>query len=52
MTIADDLQTLQQLHQSGALNDDEFALAKAKLLNGSCDVQSAWRRDNRRRRRP
>jgi uncharacterized protein len=42
MTIADDLQRLQQLHQSGALNDDEFALAKAKLLNGSCDVQPAW----------
>jgi uncharacterized Tic20 family protein len=42
MTIADDLQRLQQLHQSGALNNDEFALAKAKLLNGSCDVQPAW----------
>jgi len=34
MNIADELQKLQQLHQSGAINDDEFALAKAKLLNG------------------
>jgi uncharacterized Tic20 family protein len=42
MTITDDLQRLQQLHQSGALNDDEFALAKAKILNGTCDVETAW----------
>jgi len=42
MTIADDLQTLQQLRESGALNDDEFAIAKAKLLNGRSDVQPAW----------
>jgi hypothetical protein len=27
-----ELQSLAQLHQSGALTDDEFAAAKAKLL--------------------
>lgn len=32
MTIADELQKLQQLHQSGALNDAEFAAAKAEVL--------------------
>ncbi|QDQ98926.1 hypothetical protein FO059_01455 [Tomitella fengzijianii] len=26
------MQQLQQLHESGALTDDEFAAAKAKLL--------------------
>jgi uncharacterized Tic20 family protein len=33
MNSADELQKLQQLHQSGALSDEEFATAKAKLLN-------------------
>jgi uncharacterized protein len=42
MTIADDLQKLHQLRESGALNDDEFALAKANVLNGSSDVEPAW----------
>ena len=42
MTITDDLQRLQQLHQSGALNDDEFDLAKAKLLNEPLAVHPAW----------
>jgi uncharacterized Tic20 family protein len=32
MSIADELQKLQQLHQSGAISDDEFAKAKATLL--------------------
>jgi len=39
MNIADELQKLQQLHQSGAISDNEFALAKAKLLNGSTVAQ-------------
>jgi uncharacterized Tic20 family protein len=39
MNVADELHKLQQLHQSGALNDDEFALAKARLLNGPPEVQ-------------
>jgi uncharacterized Tic20 family protein len=34
MNVADELQKLQQLHQSGAINDEEFTLAKAKLLSG------------------
>jgi uncharacterized protein len=38
-TLSDELQKLQQLHQSGAINDDEFALAKAKLLSGSTAAQ-------------
>ncbi|MGZ4780849.1 MAG: SHOCT domain-containing protein [Oryzihumus sp.] len=28
------LQQLEQLHQQGAVNDEEFAAAKAKLLGG------------------
>ena len=41
MSLADELLKLDQLRQSGALNDDEFALAKAKVLNGSPDGQPA-----------
>ncbi|MBC3860789.1 PspC domain-containing protein [Undibacterium jejuense] len=32
MNIADEIQRLHELHQSGALSDAEFAQAKAKLL--------------------
>ena len=32
MTIADEIKRLHELHQSGALTDAEFALAKSKLL--------------------
>jgi len=39
MTVADELQKLQQLHQSGAIDDNEFALAKAKVLSASSQVQ-------------
>jgi hypothetical protein len=35
MNIADELQKLQQLHASGALNDEEFAKAKQAVLNGT-----------------
>jgi uncharacterized protein len=34
MNVTEELEKLQQLHQSGAINDEEFAQAKAKLLNG------------------
>jgi hypothetical protein len=34
MTLADELQKLEQLHRSGALSDEEFAKAKAALLHG------------------
>jgi hypothetical protein len=30
----DELQQLAQLHASGALTDEEFAAAKAKILGG------------------
>ena len=32
MNVADELQKLQQLHDSGGISDEEFAQAKAKLL--------------------
>jgi uncharacterized protein len=32
MSLGDELQKLRQLHQSGALSDEEFAQAKARLL--------------------
>jgi uncharacterized Tic20 family protein len=50
MSIADELEKLHRLRQSGALDDFEFAQAKTKLLNGSPDsppdepaaFESAW----------
>ena len=33
MSLADELAKLEQLHASGALSDDEFARAKARLLD-------------------
>ncbi|MEX2140885.1 MAG: DUF4870 domain-containing protein [Pirellulales bacterium] len=33
MNLTDELQKLQQLHQSGALSDEEFAQAKAALFD-------------------
>jgi phage shock protein C len=32
MSVADELRKLDELRASGAINDDEFTLAKAKLL--------------------
>jgi phage shock protein PspC (stress-responsive transcriptional regulator) len=40
MSIADDLERLQQLHQSGALSDAEFARAKEKLLASGVHPES------------
>jgi uncharacterized Tic20 family protein len=37
MNLAEELQKLQELHQSGAINNEEFARAKAKLLNAQPD---------------
>jgi hypothetical protein len=34
MGVADELERLQQLHNSGALTDEEFAQAKAAILAG------------------
>jgi len=35
MSVADELQKLEQLRQSGAIDDAEFAAAKARILSGS-----------------
>lgn len=40
MSIADELQKLQQLHQAGALNDAEFAAAKAEVLGRQAAEQT------------
>ena len=40
MNIADEIQRLHDLHQSGALTDAEFAQAKAKIL-GSATLKDA-----------
>lgn len=40
MSVADELQKLQQLRDSGAIDDDEFAAAKARVLNPSAGNQS------------
>jgi phage shock protein C len=34
MTIADELQKLEALRANGSLNDDEYVLAKARVLSG------------------
>lgn len=41
MTFADELQKLEDLRQRGALNDDEFAAAKAAVLAGLANPQAA-----------
>jgi phage shock protein PspC (stress-responsive transcriptional regulator) len=35
MALSDELAKLQDLHQRGALTDDEFSRAKARLLDGA-----------------
>jgi phage shock protein C len=35
MALSDELGKLQDLHQHGALTDDEFSRAKARVLDGS-----------------
>jgi hypothetical protein len=34
MNLADELRKLEELHRSGALTDEEFAAAKARVLAG------------------
>ena len=34
MNVADEIQKLQQLRQTGAITEEEFAVAKARLING------------------
>ncbi len=38
MTLAEELQKLEQLHQNGSLTDTEFSQAKARLLKSSTDA--------------
>jgi uncharacterized Tic20 family protein len=42
MSIADDLERLDRLRQSGAIDDAEFAMAKAKVLNDATDLSPDW----------
>jgi phage shock protein C len=37
MNLPDDLQKLHNLHEQGALTDEEFTLAKKRLLEGALD---------------
>jgi len=41
MSIADELQKLEQLRQSGTINDEEFAKAKERLLSGQA-AEPPW----------
>jgi uncharacterized Tic20 family protein len=41
MSIADELERLQQLRVSGAIDENEFLQAKARLLSGSPEVKPA-----------
>jgi phage shock protein PspC (stress-responsive transcriptional regulator) len=41
MSLADELQRVEELHQRGALSDDEFARAKARLLSLPVTAQPA-----------
>lgn len=38
MSLPDELEQLKALHERGALTDEEFALAKKRLLEGSAEA--------------
>ena len=40
MSVSDELGKLGELHQRGVLSDDEFARAKARVLNGNGGASS------------
>ena len=40
MSLADDLQKLQNLREQGARTDEEFVLAKKRLLDGAAEAPS------------
>jgi hypothetical protein len=42
MSVAEELRKLDQLHQSGAINNDEYVLAKAKILKDTPDMESGF----------
>jgi hypothetical protein len=39
MSVAEELQKLHQLREAGAINDDEFVLAKARILSAVPEAQ-------------
>lgn len=39
--LSEELKQLQELHQRGVLSDDEFARAKARLLDGTAPPEGA-----------
>ena len=41
MPLPEDLEKLNALHERGALTDEEFALAKKRLLEGTPDAREA-----------
>ena len=44
MALSDELAKLQELHQRGALTDDEFSRAKARLLEGAASsTEAPWK---------
>ncbi|MTV38002.1 PspC domain-containing protein [Duganella radicis] len=40
MNVAEEIKRLHELHQAGALSDEEFASAKARLLNNEASPLS------------
>jgi phage shock protein C len=49
MSLSDELARLDELHQRGALNDDEFARAKSRTLAGVASTPSAAKINSLRR---
>jgi uncharacterized Tic20 family protein len=47
MSVADELHKLHELHKAGAINDDEYALAKAKVLAGPAGPPDRYRSNRR-----
>ena len=41
MPLPDELEQLNALHERGALTDEEFALAKKRLLEGTADARNS-----------
>ncbi|MFA9217577.1 MAG: PspC domain-containing protein [Sphingomonadaceae bacterium] len=52
MSVAEEIKRLHELHQAGALSDDEFAKAKARLLQqpGAVSDEAPGQSVNRLRR--
>jgi uncharacterized Tic20 family protein len=46
MSIADEIDKLQRLYQSGAIDGEEFAQAKSRILNGPPPIPADLRQSN------